>query len=204
MSRSKASQTKIQAVDIASGVSHVTAVTLLKAGIFGHCLDILRTLLLKYWKALPIQDDGEPTAAPSPIGGVLLRRRPYPNPVPDMSPFFLRQYVKEHAHDVFAEFPQLLTELAIRMPHQIKKIITSVPVTDQENRIELKPEWFFLPCQYMETQQASAMKRPCRKLLMSFCVDKEKYRQLRDFHSIQTHMEVRRASTHQSDRFSHI
>ncbi|EDO26475.1 predicted protein, partial [Nematostella vectensis] len=36
----------------------------------------------------------------------------------DMSPFFLRQYVKGHAGDVFEAYPQLLTEMVLRLPYQ--------------------------------------------------------------------------------------
>jgi hypothetical protein len=36
-----------------------------------------------------------------------------------MSPFFLREYVKGHANDVFEDYPQLLTEMALRLPHQV-------------------------------------------------------------------------------------
>ncbi len=36
-----------------------------------------------------------------------------------MSPFFLRQYVKGHAGDVFEAYPQLLTEMVLRLPYQV-------------------------------------------------------------------------------------
>ena len=36
-----------------------------------------------------------------------------------MSPFFLKQYVKTHAHDVFEEYVQLITEVALRVPLQV-------------------------------------------------------------------------------------
>lgn len=38
-----------------------------------------------------------------------------------MSPFFLRQYVKGHASDVFQAYPQLLTEMTLRLPYQVQK-----------------------------------------------------------------------------------
>lgn len=38
-----------------------------------------------------------------------------------MSPFFLRQYVKGHANDVFEPYPQLLTEVVLRLPYQVHK-----------------------------------------------------------------------------------
>jgi E3 ubiquitin-protein ligase UBR4 len=55
------------------------------------------------------------------VGGNLLKTQPLQSP-PDMSPFFLKQYVKTHAHDIFEAYPQLLTEMALRIPYQCKKI----------------------------------------------------------------------------------
>ena len=44
---------------------------------------------------------------------------------PDMSPFFLKQYVKTHAHDVFEEYVQLITEVALRVPLQVRSTCPS-------------------------------------------------------------------------------
>lgn len=52
--------------------------------------------------------------------GALLKPH-LPSTPPDMSPFFLRQYVKGHATDVFEAYPQLLTEMALRLPYQVQK-----------------------------------------------------------------------------------
>jgi hypothetical protein len=38
-----------------------------------------------------------------------------------MSPFFLKQYVKSHAHDIFEAYPQQLTEMALRIPYLCRK-----------------------------------------------------------------------------------
>lgn len=43
---------------------------------------------------------------------------------PDYSPFFLKQYVKSHCADVLEELPLLLSEMALRLPYQVKKVIT--------------------------------------------------------------------------------
>jgi E3 ubiquitin-protein ligase UBR4 len=40
-----------------------------------------------------------------------------------MSPFFLKPYVKGHATDVFEDYPQLLTEMVLRLPYQVLKNI---------------------------------------------------------------------------------
>ena len=52
------------------------------------------------------------------LPGQLLKNHPT-SPPPDMSPFFLRQYVKGHASDVFEAYPQLLTEMVLRLPYQV-------------------------------------------------------------------------------------
>jgi E3 ubiquitin-protein ligase UBR4 len=54
------------------------------------------------------------------IGGQLLKEHLITSP-PDMSPFFLRLYVKGHANDVFEPYPQLLTEMVLRLPYQVHK-----------------------------------------------------------------------------------
>ena len=61
----------------------------------------------------PTQQEG------SVLPGQLLKPQAPASP-PDMSPFFLRQYVKGHASDVFEDYPQLITEVVLRLPYQVK------------------------------------------------------------------------------------
>lgn len=63
---------------------------------------------------------GSPVFQPegSVLPGQLLKPHSNLSP-PDMSPFFLRQYVKGHAGDVFEDYPQLLTEMVLRLPYQV-------------------------------------------------------------------------------------
>lgn len=64
-------------------------------------------------------NEEEESSRDSSSGAVL---KPHlPSSPPDMSPFFLRQYVKGHATDVFEAYPQLLTEMALRLPYQVEK-----------------------------------------------------------------------------------
>ena len=56
----------------------------------------------------------------SVLSGQLLTPHPTTSP-PDMNPFFLKQYVKSHASDVFEEYTQLVTEVTLRVPHQVKQ-----------------------------------------------------------------------------------
>ncbi|CAH3198228.1 unnamed protein product, partial [Porites evermanni] len=69
--------------------------------------------LLEHWREVASHEEEEASG----IGGSLLKPQPS-SPPPDMSPFFLRQYVKGHAGDVFEAYPQLLTEMALRLPYQ--------------------------------------------------------------------------------------
>ena len=101
-------------------VSSYTADILVKAGANNFSLSMLKGLL-EYWK-LVTHDDEQPntTTVSHPgisnsnmkVSGCTLLRNRSPYPPPDMSPFFLKQYVKSHAHDVFEGYPQLLTENA--------------------------------------------------------------------------------------------
>ncbi len=54
----------------------------------------------------------------------LLKARPNV-PIPDLSPFLLRQQVKEHINDVFEDYDNLLLETALRIPYQMKKLADS-------------------------------------------------------------------------------
>lgn len=64
------------------------------------------------------------------IGVVLLKPQLNTSP-PDMSPFFLKQYVKGHSDDVFKDYPQLLTEMALRLPYQVQRH-SCAPITFEQ------------------------------------------------------------------------
>ena len=100
-----------------------------QAGLHSHCLAIIKSML-PYWQGLPVE--AEAAAFP---GCELLKPLPL-SALPDMAPFFLKQYVKSHTNDVFESYSQLLTEMALRIPYQMKKIsdtgIEPLPHFDQE------------------------------------------------------------------------
>jgi E3 ubiquitin-protein ligase UBR4 len=102
-----------------------------------------------------------------------------------MSPFFLRQYVKGHASDVFEDYPQLLTEMVLRLPYQLKKIADDHKL----HGAVFDKNWHDMLSEYMLTQQTPFVKRQVRKLLLFICGSREKYRQLRDDHTIQSHLQ---------------
>lgn len=130
-------------------ISNATATALLSLGAIDYCLHVLKSLL-EFWKSQ--QGEEEPVTTSQ-----LLRPHTASSP-PDMSPFFLRQYVKVrhhikenificetfcvgtvdmkclccschqgHAADVFEAYSQLLTEMVLRLPYQIKKIADTNP-----------------------------------------------------------------------------
>lgn len=103
----------------------------------------------------------------------------------DMSPFFIKQYVKGHNEDVFELFPQLLSEMVIRLPYQIKKLSDLLSL---KTIFTFNEQWTDVLCQYMMLQLTPYVRKQVRKLLTFICGSKEKYRQTRDFHSLNTYM----------------
>ncbi|XP_018357497.1 PREDICTED: E3 ubiquitin-protein ligase UBR4 isoform X2 [Trachymyrmex cornetzi] len=157
-------------------VSQTTAAILSKAGIIDYCLTLLQALL-DYWKTTNTEESG------TMIGGQLLKEHLTTSP-PDMSPFFLRQYVKGHAGDVFEPYPQLLTEMVLRLPYQVHKYAESTVVQPA-----FEQPWYFYLCEYMMSYQTPFVRRQVRKLLLFICGNKEKYRQLRDLHALISHVQ---------------
>ncbi|XP_070615566.1 E3 ubiquitin-protein ligase UBR4 isoform X3 [Erythrolamprus reginae] len=175
MSRTK-SGSKSSICESSSLISSATAAALLSSGAVDYCLHVLKSLL-DYWKNQ--QNDEEPVPASQ-----LLKPHTTASP-PDMSPFFLRQYVKGHAADVFEAYTQLLTEMVLRLPYQIKKI------ADTNSRLPppvFDHSWFYFLSEYLMIQQTPYVRRQVRKLLLFICGSKEKYRQLRDLHTLDSHV----------------
>jgi E3 ubiquitin-protein ligase UBR4 len=176
-------------------VARTVAATLAAQGMHGHCLTILKSLL-PYWQsqtsmesstALAAPDDMAAAAEPAVPGSQLLKPSP-PSPLPDMAPFFLKQYVKSHAADIFEAYPQLLTEMALRIPYQMKKIAESGGPEKPAPHFE--GEWLYQLCELLGTPQAPFVKRQVRKLLLLICGSREKYRQLRDMHILETKLRL--------------
>ncbi|XP_069365949.1 E3 ubiquitin-protein ligase UBR4 isoform X13 [Maniola hyperantus] len=159
----------------AAHVSRLAAAALVRAGAPKHCYNVLAALL-PYWK--------EKTASTgtTTTGQQLLKPQP-PQPLPDMQPFFVKEYVKSHALDVFDNYPQLVMEMALRLPCQIHKHC------DPKH---FDGRWRTLLCEYMMNQQ-TPLRKQVRKLLLLLCGTRERYRQLRDVHALDTHLNAARA-----------
>ncbi|XP_061383112.1 E3 ubiquitin-protein ligase UBR4 isoform X4 [Danaus plexippus] len=159
----------------AAHVSRLAAAALVRAGAPAHCYNVLAALL-PYWKEKTSNSSTTTTVQP------LLKPQP-PQPLPDMQPFFVKEYVKGHALDVFDNYPQLVMEMALRLPCQIHKHC------DPKH---FDARWRTLLCEYMMNQQ-TPLRKQVRKLLLLLCGTRERYRQLRDVHALDTHLNAARA-----------
>ncbi|XP_031553032.1 E3 ubiquitin-protein ligase UBR4-like isoform X2 [Actinia tenebrosa] len=176
------------ASEASSIVCSKTANSLCTVGIVQHCLEILKCLL-SHWQKMAKKDEEE-TAN---IGGALLKPQAA-SPPPDMSPFFLRQYVKGHAGDLFESYPQLLTEMVLRLPYQVKKVTDS---SDEFKSPEFNEEWMYYLSEYMMVQQTPFVRRQVRKLLLFLCGSKDSYRKQRDLHALDFHCNAVRSLSSQ-------
>lgn len=171
----------------------LTAQALINADTLELCLQTLMCSK-KYWKSFHADLNNSQTAydqqyiyatsqAGTPTSTTLKPRNLMPTP--DMSPFFMKQYVKGHTDDIFETYPHLLTEMVLKLPYQIKKISNSMNSSKQVNFSQV---WLEVLCEYMMTQITSYVRKHVRKLLTFICGSKEKYRQIRDFHALEYHI----------------
>ncbi|GAB6031468.1 hypothetical protein CHUAL_009237 [Chamberlinius hualienensis] len=170
------------------------ATSLLSQGALPYCLQILKSIL-EYWRHYQVDESNATShvgtvvvtaGSGPPKGGLLMPRPTYP--LPNMSPFFLKQYVKGHANDIFEAYPQLLTEMVLRLPYQIKKT-TDLAVTTSVSDIaspSFNQEWLQCLCEYMIIQQTPFVRKQVRKLLLFISGSKERYRQLRDLYILES------------------
>jgi E3 ubiquitin-protein ligase UBR4 len=184
MSRTRTTTTGKTSQESLSFVNIQTGLALVASKGIDYCLHLLIALLPQWQKELQEPDTFR-------IGPQLLKPRTS-GLAPDMSPFFLRQYVKSHSNNIFEEYHLLLMEIVLRLPYQIKKILETCP------NVHLPPfdeAWFKVLTEYMMTSphQVSFVRRHVRKLLLYICGSKESYRQLRDVRFLDTHMTTVRA-----------
>eukprot|EP00794_Sanderia_malayensis_P006454 gene6454-7186_t len=161
--------------------SKTVAKILANEGILKYCLDILKNLL-SYWRQLRFLSSADPSSEAE----VLLKSHG-PHSTPDMSPFFLKQYVKSHANDLFETFPQLVTEMVLRIPYQIRKRLEGVSDFEISH---FGQEWIEILCEYMIATDAPFVRRHVRKLLLALCGSKERYRRVKDLHTLKSYTDI--------------
>lgn len=174
--------------------SSVTAMSLINTGVLEFSFKVL-TSLHAYWQQVSPSMANCQTAnshlAPvssetfSAINQSLLPKSNTSSIMPDMSPFFLRQHLKGPCTDVFEDYQQLLTEMVLRLPYQIKKVSNSS--SNNLKPVNFATDWNSILCDYLMIPIPSYLRKQVRKLLTFICGSKEKYRQLRDFHALRSH-----------------
>lgn len=194
--------------DNATFVASATANALLDSGTIQYCLILLKSFL-PYWKTAANNDEvlsptGAPSSQPSITGGTsnLLKPHQY-GPEPDMQPFFSPICFKG-CTDIFELYPTVLTEMAVRLPYQILKLSTThAPSYDWYHNV---CEYLtFTLCEYMMIVQSAILRRLVRKLLLYICGSKEKYRQIRDIHSLDAHIKmIQKSSENASTQLANI
>ena len=115
--------------------------------------------ILIHWKAAGSEDEVAVVAG-------LLKYPPVASTAYDLSPFFPRTATAGNkstsgsgsagVSQIFDGFSQLLTEMALRLPYLVKKVMPSV---------ELDERWVECLCQYVSAPTPSAVKRHVRKLV---------------------------------------
>ena len=142
MSKTRSINSSLNA-DTLNYVSKITAISLAGNGLVAYHLKMLQNIVT-YWKSLPA-DDGTGVILP----GCKPLRATAAYPPADMAPFFLKQYVKSHAHDVFEAYPQLLTEMVLRIPYQMKKIADA----SCDFQPHFDHDWYYQLCELMIAPQ---------------------------------------------------
>uniref|UniRef100_A0A6B2EA35 Putative e3 ubiquitin-protein ligase ubr4 n=1 Tax=Phlebotomus kandelakii TaxID=1109342 RepID=A0A6B2EA35_9DIPT len=198
-STSMAASSGASGQDNATFVASATANALMKAGAIPYCLVLLESFL-PYWKNASANEDvpssGATLNAPivtvpgGPPSNKLLKPTQY-GPIPDMQPFHATQ---TGSSDPYEAYQTLITEMAVKLPYQILKLSTGHPSTYDWYR-NIYEYMTFILCEYMLYWQTPALRRQVRKLLLYVCGNKEKYRQMRDIHALDTHMKAVRKCT---------
>ncbi|VDP15073.1 unnamed protein product, partial [Soboliphyme baturini] len=88
------------------------AIALIKKDVIPFCYRVL-DVMLGFWNSYTEEKSG-------PSGILTVRTSAT---LPDFSPFFLKQYVREHFLDIFESYQQLITEMALRLPYQLLMLI---------------------------------------------------------------------------------
>ena len=111
--------------------------------------------------------------------GYLQKRRAEHKFLDDMSPFFIRDTTKDFPNDVFQNYNEILSEIIIRLPYQMRKFSELKSIFDFN-------VWSHYLCEYLMLPQCNFLKRLIKKLLQLLCGSKEQYRKFKDHHLLMT------------------
>lgn len=171
--------------------SAITASSLIDTNVPDFCYKVLKHLT-EYWRNTAENQavlTGPPTPSANdssaPVSKKYSSKSSTQAQTLDLSPFFLRSHARSQS-DLLEDYPQLLTEMVLRVPYQIMKVTNSASNTLRP--VSFSAEWSTILCEFLMIPIPSYIKKHVRKLLTSICGSKEKYRQLRDFHFLESHM----------------
>jgi E3 ubiquitin-protein ligase UBR4 len=167
-------------VDNIQFVASATASYLMRSGAVAFCLAILESSL-SYWKqhanSTENQTPGTHVVTSDGMPANSLLKPTIYGPVPDMQPFFARQYIKGLS-DIFELYPQVLTEMAVRLTSQILKLTNANASAQHSYDSALT----FTLCEYMLHMQSPSIRRQVRKLLLYMCGNKVSENLYRSFY----------------------
>lgn len=178
-------------------VAYATANALNDAGSIPYCLAILKSFL-HYWVNAAANNEEPSTSASVLVNG---GAAPVANsgmttqnvlklqaigPELDLQPFFGPSFNGKHSAEAFDQYQMNITEIAVRLPYQILKLTTDNPKSSEY----LYEQMSATLCEYMMAVQSPLLRRIIRKLLLFICGNKEQFRQTRDIHWLNTHINI--------------
>uniref|UniRef100_A0A7I5E6H0 UBR-type domain-containing protein n=1 Tax=Haemonchus contortus TaxID=6289 RepID=A0A7I5E6H0_HAECO len=97
--------------------------------------------------------------------------------------------------DAREHYYTMITDVALRLPCQMRKILSDVKFDER---------WQRILCELVSYQHAPQLRRQSKKVLLAmFNGDKQKYREVRDQHMMRAHIELLKKKYAQSSHFNH-
>ncbi|VDM66137.1 unnamed protein product [Strongylus vulgaris] len=97
--------------------------------------------------------------------------------------------------DAREHYYTMITDVALRLPCQMRRILTEVKFDDR---------WQRILCELVSYQHAPQLRRQSKKVLLAmFNGDKQKYREVRDQHMMRAHIELLKKKYAQNSSFNH-
>lgn len=189
--------------DNSTFVASTTANALMENGCIPYCLEILKSFL-PFWVNVANNEEtaaasgGQVSAGGGSASAAIITTSAGPatnnvlklqnnGPELDLQPFFGPSYSGKHSAEAFEQYQTNITEIAVRLPYQILKLSTENPSSFQWFT-NLYENMSATLCEYMMAVQSPLLRRIIRKLLLFICGSKEKFRQTRDIHWLDTHI----------------